>query len=186
MSIDLNPSESEIDPQKTTTFSQTSHKENPFFVVIKAKQKSLEYHIALSHLLRSYRTFYCILYHFAYIAHHISYSWIVFKILKIIQLFRLLQLLVDIILPWNHLSQDKQSRGGAGNNGVRTSYIWGENCQIKWKEIVWWNWKSVFNTANLDFFVVFDWIGIQNHKHFCAWHTFLFKGFGWNRSAKVQ
>ena len=86
-----------------------------------------------------------------YIAHHISYSLIVFKILKIIQLFRLLQLLVHIILPWNHLSQDKQSGGGAGNNGVRTSYIWGENCQIKWIEIVWWNWKSVFYTANLDF-----------------------------------
>ena len=45
MSIDLNPSESEIDPQKTTTFSQTSQKENPFFAFTKAKQESLEYHI---------------------------------------------------------------------------------------------------------------------------------------------
>ena len=147
MSIDLNPSESEIDPQKTTTFSQTSQKENPFFVVIKAKQKSLEYHIALSHLLRSYRVPFIL----SFCIYRTSYFILVFKILKIIQLFRLLQLLVDIIHPWNHLSQDKQSGGGAGNNGVRTSYIWGENCQIKWIEIVWWNWKSVFNTANLDF-----------------------------------
>ena len=139
MSNDLTPSESEIDPQKTTTFSQTSQKENPFFVVIKAKQKSLEYHIALSHLLRSYRVPFIVYSIILLCIYHISCSWIVFKILKIIQLFRLLQLLVDITLPWNHLSQDKQSGGGAGNNGVRTSYIWGENCQIKLKEILWWN-----------------------------------------------
>ena len=78
MSIDLNPSESEIDPQKTTTFSQTSQKENPFFVVIKAKQKSLEYHIALSHLLRSYRVpfiVYCIILHISHIIFHTLESY---------------------------------------------------------------------------------------------------------------